>query len=117
MSFDFLDKIQEISQKVIEENQEKKLEISNSDINQTEIELAKKLDAIQEFSVDRFEGDIAVLENRENGNRINVERNKLPNNLKEGDILKCINGKYSLDKDRTIDETNRIRDKMNNLWN
>ena len=93
------------------------MEISNSDINQTEIELAKKLDAIQEFSVDRFEGDIAVLENRENGNRINVERNKLPNNLKEGDILKCINGKYSLDKDRTIDETNRIRDKMNNLWN
>lgn len=117
MSFDFLDKMQEISQKVIEENQEKKLEISNSDINQTEIELAKKLDAIQEFSVDRFEGDIAVLENRENGNRINLERNKLPNNLKEGDILKCINGKYSLDKDRTIDETNRIRDKMNNLWN
>lgn len=117
MSFDFLDKMQEISQKVIEENQEKKLEISNSDINQTEIELAKKLDAIQEFSVDRFEGDIAVLENRENGNRINVERNKLPNNLKEGDILKCINGKYSFDKDRTIDETNRIRDKMNNLWN
>lgn len=117
MQFDFLEKIQEIAKKTIEESKQNALEIENSNISQTEIELAKKLDAIQEFSIDRFEEDIAVLENRENGKKINIERNKLPNNIKEGDILKCINGKYSLDKERTQEETNRLRSKMNDLWN
>ena len=112
--FDFLEKIQDIARKEIEENN---IEIENSDISQTEIELAKKLDAVQEFSVDRFEDDIVVLENRENGNRINVTQNKLPNDIKEGDILKCINGKYTLDKTKTLDESNRIQNKMDNLWN
>lgn len=91
MQFDFLEKIQEISKKAIEEKQEEYIEMENSDITQTEIELAKKLNAIQEFSVDRFEGEMVVLEDRESGNRINVVRNKLPNDIKEGDILKCIN--------------------------
>lgn len=117
MQFDFLEKIQEISKKTLEEKQERNIEIEGSNINLTEIELAKKLKAIQEFSIDRFEEDMVILENRENGNRINVERNKLPSNLKEGDILKCINGKYSLDKERTQEETNRLRNKMNDLWN
>lgn len=114
MQFDFLEEIQDITKKAIEE---KKLEIENSNINETEIELAKKLNAIQEFSVDRFEDNMVVLENREDGNKINVERSKLPNDIKEGDILKSINGKYSLDKEKTLDETNRIKDKMNHLWN
>lgn len=117
MQFDFLEKIQEISKKTLEEKQESNIEIEGSNINSTEIELAKKLNAIQEFSIDRFEEDMVILENRENGNRINVERNKLPSNLKEGDILKCINGKYSLDNERTQEETNRLRSKMNDLWN
>lgn len=117
MQFDFLEKIQEISKKDIEEKQEQNIEIENSDINQTEIELAKKLNAVQEFSVDRFEEDTAILENRESGNRINVARNKLPNDIKEGDILKCINGKYFLDEEITRDERNRIQEKMNDLWN
>lgn len=117
MQFDFLEKIQDITKKTIEENKESALEIKNSNINQTEIELAQKLNAIQEFSVDRLEEDIVVLENRENGNRINIEKSKLPDDIKEGDILKSINGKYILDKEKTIDETNRIKDKMNDLWN
>ena len=117
MQFDFLEKIQDITKKTIEENKESALEIKNSNINQTEIELAQKLTAIQEFSVDRLEEDIVVLENRENGNRINIEKSKLPDDIKEGDILKSINGKYILDKEKTIDETNRIKDKMNDLWN
>lgn len=118
MQFDFLEKIQEISKKTLEEKQEGNIEIEGSNINSTtEIELAKKLKAIQEFSIDRFEEDMVILENRENGSRINIERSKLPSNLKEGDILKCINGKYSLDKERTQEETNRIRSKMNDLWN
>lgn len=117
MQFDFLEKIQDITKKTIEENKESALEIENSNIDQTEIELAQKLNAIQEFSVDRLEEDIVVLENRENGNRINIEKSKLPDDIKEGDILKSINGKYILDREKTIDETNRMKDKMNDLWN
>ena len=117
MQFDFLEKIQEISKKAIKEKQEENIEIENSDINQTEIELARKLNAVQEFSVDRFEEDMAILENGESGNRINVARNKLPNDIKEGDILKCINGKYFLDEEKTRDERKRIQEKMNDLWN
>lgn len=117
MQFDFLEKIQDITKKTIEENKESALEIKNSNINQTEIELAQKLNAIQEFSVDRLEEDIVVLENRENGNRINIEKSKLADDIKEGDILKSINGKYILDREKTIDETNRIKNKMNDLWN
>jgi predicted homoserine dehydrogenase-like protein len=114
MQFDFLEKVQEISKKTIQENN---VELENSNISKTELELAKKLDAIQEFSVDRFEENIVVLEDKKNGDIVNVEKSKLPKDIKEGDILKCINGKYSLDKEKTIDETNRIKDKMNNLWN
>ncbi len=117
MQFDFLEKIQEISKKAIEEKQEENIETENLEINETEVELAKKLNAIQEFSVDRLEEDMAILENRENGNTMNVARSKLPSDIKEGDILKCINGKYTLDRERTLEETNRIKNKMNHLWN
>lgn len=117
MQFEFLEKMQEVIKNSIEEERKKDISIEDSNINTTEIELAKKLDAIEEFSVDRLEDNIVVLENRENGNTINVEREKLPSNIKEGDILKSINGKYSLDKQKTMEESSRIRDKMNNLWN
>lgn len=109
MQFDFLEKLQEVAQKTIEES---KVKIANADINKTEIDLAQKLNAIQEFSVDRFEENIVVLENRENGETIQIEKNKLPETIKEGDILKCINGKYSLDKERTEEERERIHMKI-----
>lgn len=117
MQFEFIEKMQEVIKNTIEEDKQKDISIEEPNINSTEIELAKKLNAIEEFSVDRLEDNIVVLENRENGNRIHVEKEKLPANIKEGDILKSINGKYSLDKQRTLEESSRIRDKMNNLWN
>lgn len=118
MQFDFLDKIQAKSDQKIENIKEKQeLNVKNSNITQTEIELAKKLDAIEEFSVDRFEGDIAILENRKDGNKIEVNKNDLPEDLRSGDIIKKINGKYFLDDQKTIEESERIRNRMNNLWN
>lgn len=114
MEFNFLERIQGMAKKTIEEN---KIKLENANISQEEIELAQKLDAIEEFSIDRLEEEIAVLENRKTGKIIEIERNKLPENSKEGDILKKINGKYSLDAEKTVEESNRIRDKMNDLWN
>ncbi len=114
MEFNFLERIQGMAKKTIEEN---KIKLENGNISQEEIELAQKLHAIEEFSIDRLEEEIAVLENRKTGKIIEIERNKLPENSKEGDILKKINGKYSLDAEKTVEESNRIRDKMNDLWN
>ena len=104
------------------ENLKKELEkgaqkINHSIIGNVELELAEKLDAIQEFSIDRIEENIIVLENRKNGEIVNLEKSLLPSNIKEGDILKCINGKYMLDIEKTKDETRRIRGKMDGLWN
>ena len=100
--------------------QEKMTDMKN-EINQNntseEMELAKKLDAIEEYSVDRFEGEYAVLENRKTNEIKHVKKDMLPENIKEGSILQYVNGKYVYNEDLTKEETNRIQDKMNKLWN
>lgn len=95
----------------------KDIEKEYNSIENVELELAGKLGIIQEFSVDRIEGSIVILENRITNEKIEVEKDKIPYDIKEGDILKFINEKYILDKERTINETERIKDKMNRLWN
>ena len=89
---------------------------SGSGINEDEIELAQKLDAIEEFTVDRFEENYVVLENRKTNEIINVNKNELPEGIDEEDILDKINGKYIIDRNKTEEVSNRISDKMNNLW-
>ena len=99
--------------KTIENN--KNINAGNG-INEDEIELAQKLDAIEEFTVDRFEENYVVLENRKTNEFINVNKNELPEDIDEGDILDKINGKYIIDRNKTEEVSNRISDKMNNLW-
>lgn len=106
----------------IEENLENKIKdnninIKNSEISEEEIELAKKLNAIEEFTIDRFEEDVAVLENRKTQEIINLKKEELPEGVKAGDILKKINGKFLVDKVETRKVENRIEQKMNHLWN
>lgn len=100
--------------------QQKITDIKN-DIKQNntseEMELAKKLDAIKEYTVDRFEGDYAILEDRKTNEIKNVKKDMLPENIKEGSILQYVNEKYVLDEERTKEEMNRIKDRMKNLWN
>lgn len=85
--------------------------------SQEEIELAKKLDAIEEFTIDRIEEDKVVLEDRKTRKMINVDKNKIPNTAVEGDILKRINGKYIIDNDKIQEVSDRIKKKMDDLWN
>ena len=100
--------------------QEKVTDMKN-DIKQNttseEMELAKKLDAIEEYSVDRFEGEYAILENRKTNEKKKKKRDMLPENIKEGSILQYVNGKYTYNEELTKEETNRIQEKMNKLWN
>ena len=67
------------------------------------------------FTVDRFENDFAILENRKTGSLINVSINKLPSNINEGDILSFKNGNFVLDKDETIKLRNNIKSRFNKL--
>jgi len=87
------------------------------DINQFQRELTNKLEEMEnKFTVDRFEGDIAVLENRDTGEMININKNELPQDAKEGSILKLNNKKYEIDMEEQKEVEKRIKDKMNKLW-
>lgn len=116
MNINFFEKLGQEIQKKIEKKLIKNQNLEEQGINQDEIQLAQKLDAVEEYAIDRFEENIAVLEDRKTGKMKNIKKEKLPENTKEGDIIKCINGKYFLDKEETEKVQKEIQDKYNNLW-
>ena len=109
MELDFINKMQEIAKKTVE-NISEEISKNNSNLSQTEVELAQ-------CSIDRIEENKVVLENRKDGSKIDLDIEKLPNTIKEGDIIKKINGKYVLDTAKTLSESERIKNKMDDLWN
>lgn len=66
--------------------------------------------------IDRFEEDIAVCENRETQQMINIERNKLPRDSQEGDVIKFVNNTYVLDENEKKEIEERIQNKIANLF-
>ena len=101
---------------------EKTIKTENKKINvpekikNEEIELAQKLDAIEEYTIDRFEENMAVIEDINTGKIKNISQQLVPSEAKEGDIIKCINGKYFLDIEETKKVEKKIKEKYNNLW-
>ena len=102
--------------KTLEKTKKEKI-IKPSNIYEDELNLAKKLDAIEEYTIERFEENIVVLENRENQKMINIGRDKIPEGVKEGDIVRVINGKILKDEKKTEEVSERIKNKMDDLWN
>lgn len=68
------------------------------------------------FSIDRFEGDFAVCENKQTGEMLSIHRTELPQNISEGDIIKFENGKYILDIEATNKEKQEVKDLVDNLF-
>lgn len=68
------------------------------------------------FSIDRFEDNFAVCENRQTGELINIPISELPENAKEGSILTLENGKYILDIESTKKEQKEIKNLVDNLF-
>lgn len=66
--------------------------------------------------VDRFEENIAVCEDRETKKMINISVTDLPENVKEGDVIKHINNKYELDEKTTLEIEERINEKVKDLF-
>lgn len=81
-----------------------------------ELSLAEKLDAIQYFTVDRFEGNMAILENRKDGSMKSISKDLLPENAVEGSIITCTKENYYLADEETNEISKRISDKMNDLF-
>ena len=65
--------------------------------------------------VDRFEGSYAVCEDEEQ-KMINIEIDKLPQGIKEGDVLIIEGDNIKVDKEETEIRRERIRRLMEDLW-
>lgn len=78
--------------------------------------IKNKLEKETILVIDRFEGNFAICENQDTQEMISIELEKLPNQAKEGDVLKFINNKYELDYDKKNEIQNRIKEKMKNLF-
>lgn len=66
--------------------------------------------------VDRIEDEIAVCENRANGVMINIQLSKLPEGVREGSVIKYFDGKYRIDSEKQKNIEDRIKEKMDSLW-
>ena len=92
-------------------------EIQKIDVSNFIEELVERLRKMEEeYVIDRFEGNIAVCEERKTGKKKEILKEELPEGVKEGSILKEENGKYvKIEKEQEKVES-RIKDKMNKLW-
>lgn len=70
---------------------------------------------MKRFTVDRIEGDKAVLE-CENSTTAVFERSALPKNIKEGDILRFDNGSCYLSAEETERRRRKIQKLMSSLF-
>ena len=69
------------------------------------------------YVIDRIENNIAVLENINTREIINIDINLLPKNIKEGNIIKYKNNKYKIDKKEERKRRQSILEKFNKLKN
>ena len=67
------------------------------------------------YTVDRIEGNFAVLED-ENGNVRDVKLDGLPDNIKESDILKFENDIYIIDEKRTKQVKKDLENRLKKLF-
>lgn len=72
---------------------------------------------IKMFTVEKIEDNLVRLENRETKEYLEVEKEILPSNIKEGDILDFIKDKYVINKNLTENKKNNIRSRFDSLMN
>lgn len=67
------------------------------------------------YIIDRFEEGYAVCET-EGKNHISISLDRLPEGVREGDVIVSAGETYEIDRGETQDRRKRIRDKMRNLF-
>lgn len=70
------------------------------------------------YIIDRFEGKFAVCEKYDGLELeyVNIEKEVLPNNLKEGDVITFDGNKYFFNDSETKARKNLLNNKFNSLW-
>ena len=68
-----------------------------------------------ELIVDRLEEEYIVCED-ENKNIVNILKDEVEDEVKEGDILILVDGKYIVNKEKTKDRKAYIQDLIKDLW-
>ena len=68
-----------------------------------------------ELIIDRFEAEYAVCED-ENKKILNINKSKIPKQAKDGDIIIYTDGKYILDKEKTLNRKKYIEELKKDLW-
>ncbi len=66
--------------------------------------------------VDRFEGNFAICE-CEDRSMIEIEKEKLPKEAKEGDVLRIENDVITVDIEETKKRKERIEALLKDMWN
>lgn len=69
------------------------------------------------FTIDRFEENIAVCENRKTGKMVDIPKDLITALAKEGDIIKFEDGSFVLDKQNTDKEKAEIEEMLKKLKN
>ena len=67
------------------------------------------------YIVDRIEGSIIVVEDQD-GNIVNLNKNKVNGQIKEGDCLREENKKFFLDIEKTKEREIKIEKVMKGSW-
>lgn len=68
-----------------------------------------------ELIVDRLEEEYIVCED-ENKNIVNILKNEVEDEVKEGDIIVFVDGKYIINKEKTKNRKEYIQDLIKDLW-
>ena len=66
-------------------------------------------------TIDRFEGDFAVCEKADR-TMINIKKDKLPGDAKEGDVLIIEGDNIKVDSASTAERAKAIKSLMDKLW-
>lgn len=92
-------------------------EIKKVNINDFINEVMERIEKMEEeLVIDRFEENIAVCEDRKTGEMVEIPRNNIEENVKEGDVIKKVEGIYKKDIERQEKIEKRIEEKMNQIW-
>ena len=68
------------------------------------------------YTLNRFEENFAICENRDTKEMIDIPISELPLDIKEGDIFTKIDDKYEIDYELTKTEKQEVKNLMNKLW-
>ena len=86
-------------------------------IKEIEERLIRMENEIKSYTIDRFEENIAVCEDRDTKEMINIDISELPEGSKEGTILSYKDGKFYKAEEEQQEIEERIKRKMDDLWN